>query len=294
MSVPIEKFENPGIQNPAFSILIPSWNNLPYLRNCITSIEKNSHLKHQIIVIINEGRDGTLEWVRSQGYDYVYSTNNIGICYGLNMSRSLVKARYILYINDDMYTAPDWDLPLYEEAVKIGNPYFMLSGTMVEHTDTGNPCVRVADFGRDWDTFREDEFLAAIPDLYKADWTGASWPPTLLHTDLWDMVGGMSIEYSPGMYSDPDLSMKCYQAGTRIFKGIGRSLVYHFGSKSTSKLKKPNTGRAVFLAKWRISANTFYKKILRMGTDYRPIPDQDIKQLSNGVASRLKRIKNQL
>jgi len=60
--------------NYKFSILIPSWNNLKYLILCIKSLQKNSYLKHQIIVIINEGKDGTLEWVESQNYiDYVYS-----------------------------------------------------------------------------------------------------------------------------------------------------------------------------------------------------------------------------
>ena len=43
-----------------FSILIPSFNNLNYLKTCIESIKKNSHYNHQIIVHVNEGSDGTL------------------------------------------------------------------------------------------------------------------------------------------------------------------------------------------------------------------------------------------
>jgi glycosyltransferase involved in cell wall biosynthesis len=293
MHYQIHKVENIATEKPIFSILIPSWNNLPYLQACIASIKKNSHFNHQIIVVINEGKDGTLEWVNSQGYDYVHAIKNIGICYGLNVARSLVKANYILYINDDMYAMPNWDLPLYKEAESIGHPYFMLSGTMVEHTVTGNSCVQIADFGKDLDTFREKELLTAMPRLYKADWAGASWPPNLLHVDLWDMIGGMSIEYSPGMYSDPDLSMKCYWVGVRIFKGVGTSLVYHFGSKSTRKLKKPNSGRKLFLAKWGISANTFYKKVLQMGEDYKPAREVNIKNLSGTFLNYLKRIKNQ-
>ena len=31
---------------------------------------------------------------------------------------------------------------------------------------------------------------------------GATIPPNIVHRDIWDLVGGYSIEYSPGMYSD--------------------------------------------------------------------------------------------
>ena len=42
-----------------FSILIPSWNNLDYLRLCVDSIRKNSAHAHQVIVHVNDGSDGT-------------------------------------------------------------------------------------------------------------------------------------------------------------------------------------------------------------------------------------------
>ena len=81
-----------------YSIVIPTWNNLPYLQLCIGSLRKNSTYRHQIIVMINEGVDGTKEWVESQSdIDYVYSETNIGICYGLNACRNLVRTTHILY-----------------------------------------------------------------------------------------------------------------------------------------------------------------------------------------------------
>jgi len=49
-----------------FSILIPSYNNLEYLKTCIDSLKKNSEYTHQIIVHINEGTDGSLEYVKEK------------------------------------------------------------------------------------------------------------------------------------------------------------------------------------------------------------------------------------
>ena len=87
-----------------FSILIPTWNNLPYLQCCIRSIRKHSAFPHQIIVHINEGTDGTLDWIKAQpDVDYTYSSQNIGVCFALNAARALVQTDYIVYLNDDMY-----------------------------------------------------------------------------------------------------------------------------------------------------------------------------------------------
>ena len=60
------------------------------------------------------------------------------------------------------------------------------------------------------------------------DWMGATIPPNIVHRDIWDLVGGYSIEYSPGMYSDPDFTAKLYMCGVRFMKGLQASRIYHF------------------------------------------------------------------
>ena len=49
-----------------FSILIPTWNNLKFLQLCVESIRKNSTYEHEILIHINDGSDGTLEWVKER------------------------------------------------------------------------------------------------------------------------------------------------------------------------------------------------------------------------------------
>ena len=43
------------------SIIIPTFNNIKYLKLCIDSLKKNSHFKNQILVHVNEGSDGTIK-----------------------------------------------------------------------------------------------------------------------------------------------------------------------------------------------------------------------------------------
>ena len=52
------------IQKPLFSIIIPTWTNLAFLKLCLKSITKNSTFNHQILIHVNDGSDGTLEWVK--------------------------------------------------------------------------------------------------------------------------------------------------------------------------------------------------------------------------------------
>lgn len=290
----IQKFDRSGTNRFTFSILIPSWNNLPYLQLCIGSIRKHSFYDHQIIVLVNEGKDNTLEWLDQQkNVDYVHAGKNIGICYGLNSCRSLIKSDYVVYANDDMYLLPNWDKVLKEEIDRIGHKQFMLSCTMIEPRSTGNNCVVVNDFGDSLENFKEKELLEAHSKLVRNDWNGSTWPPNVMHIDQWDLVGGMSVEFSPGMYSDPDLSKKLWDSGVRHFVGKGNSLVYHFGSKSTKRVKK-NKGRKTFLSKWGISAGDFMKNYLRTGTPVAAkLSDPTTSTLQN-VIRKFKRIRNEL
>lgn len=259
-----------------FSILIPSWNNLPYLKLCVESIRKNSSLQHQIIVHVNEGADGTLIWVEQNGIEHTFSLENIGICKALNAAALLVRNEFIVYMNDDMYVCPDWDKFLSEEIEHAGNQSLMLSATMIEPRLSKNPCVLVRDFGDSLENFCEEKLLSA--KLEKPDWCGASWAPVLVPAQLWNQVGGMSEEFSPGMYSDPDLSMKLWRAGCRIFKGVGKSKVYHFQCKTTGRIEK-NDGRKTFLLKWGILPSFFYKHYLRMGEPWKGILNEPKKNL---------------
>jgi GT2 family glycosyltransferase len=248
-----------------FSILIPTWNNLPYLQLCVQSLRRHSARSHQIVVHVNEGADGTREWLRQEGIEHTASERNIGICYAVNLAAELAKGAHVLYLNDDMVAAPGWDLALEQalERVKRHGMY-MLSGTMVEPVETGNACVVVADYGREPARFDIPRFAADSPKLSRSDWLGATWPPTLVPRELWQRVGGYSIEFSPGMSSDNDLSMKLWHAGCRVFLGVGSSLFYHFARATTGRIRK-NDGRRQFLMKWGMTQSAFDRYYLRRG-----------------------------
>ena len=163
---------------------------------------------------------------------------------------------------------------------------------MIEPFDTGNPSVIVKDYGTDIKSFDENKILEEYIELKKDDWFGSTWPPNVVHVDIWDLVGGMSIEFSPGMYSDPDLSMKLWKLGVRYFKGVGNSKVYHFGSKSTSRVKR-NRGKDTFLLKWGITSRFFIEKYLRRGQKFSgDLPEYNMTLLDKFINTFKKVIKS--
>ena len=83
-------------------------------------------------------------------------------------------------------------------------------------------------------------------------------------------MGGFSEEFSPGAGSDPDLNMKLWNQGVRIFQCLNKSKVYHFGSVTIRKKKmkylkkiKGSLANKIFLLKWGISIKTFKKHYLK-------------------------------
>ncbi|OFY60122.1 MAG: family 2 glycosyl transferase, partial [Bacteroidetes bacterium RBG_13_46_8] len=240
------KQSDPGTR---FSLLIPTWNNLKYLQLCIKSIKKNSAFPHQIIVHINEGTDGTLQWIQQNGFSYTYSRINIGVCWAMNAMRRLVDTEYIVFLNDDMYVCPGWDTALDEEIRALPDNRFYLSSTVIQPRKFWcRSVIAPVSFGEDTESFREDDLLQHFMDVQHGDWSGSTWPPTLVHRDIWDLAGGYSVEFSPGLYSDTDFSAKLFLCGVRYFKGVNKSRVYHFEARSTGRVKK-NKGNRQFLFK---------------------------------------------
>jgi glycosyltransferase involved in cell wall biosynthesis len=247
-----------------FSILIPTWNNLEYLRLCVDGIRRNSAHTHQIVVHVNDGSDGTREWVRGAGLDTTFSESNVGVCWALNEAATRARREFIVCFDDDVYCLPGWDVALMHRARQMPGDLFLLSATSIAPRGGANRCAVVADHGRTPAEFREAELLTAALRLARADWSGATWLPTLVHRRWWFKCGGYSTELSPGASSGEDFSMKLWHAGCRHFVGVGNSLVYQF-QRASAGLAANNDGPRQFLHKWGMTPATFDRYYLRRG-----------------------------
>ena len=259
-----------------FSIIIPTFNNLDYLKLCIKSIKKNSKYSHELIFHINEGTDGSYDYLKTNNYTYSYSKKNSGVCSAFNEAVKLSTKEYIILGHDDMYFCPNWDFFFIDEIKKMKEKKdFFMSGTMVQPFDS----YINLNCGKTFDEFNEEKLLKEVSKIEFNDFQGTHWQPSLVPRSTWDKVGGFSEEFSPGLGSDPDFNMKLWQIGVRLFKGISKCRVYHFSSISLRK-KVWNNGAKIFLLKWGISIKFFKKFYLK--TD--EIFDGELKEPKKNLA----------
>ena len=251
------------------TIVIPTFNNLDYLKLCLNSLKKNSKYNHEIKLHINDGNDGTLNFAIKNKIYFTHTKNNIGLCSALNKVCSTVTNDYILYAHDDMYFCPNWDVSLIEEIKKIKHDNFFLSGTLIE-AYTGHIKLNC---GTKLTNFDEKKLLSNYKSENFYDYQGSHYAPHLISKKIWDKVGGFSEEFNPGIGSDPDFNMKLWREGIRIFKGLNNFKVYHFASIVINKINVPSKNQTniksraskIFLLKWGISIkflkNSIYKLI---------------------------------
>ena len=247
-----------------FSVIIPSFNNLGLLKICLNSLKKNSVFDNEIIIHVNEGIDGTIEFLDKEKYKYTFKNYNAGVCVAFNEAVKKSSKKYIVLGHDDMYFCPNWDQIFFNEIKKINTDLFFFSGTMVQPFES----YIQLDCGKNYKDFNEIKLLKSLPNIKFNDFQGTHWQPSLIARKTWDLVGGFSEEFSPGLGSDPDFNLKLWNNGCRIFKGLGQCRVYHFSSQSLRK-KAWNDGAKIFLLKWGITIKFFKKFYLRTNEEYR-------------------------
>ena len=242
------------------SIVVPTYNNLTYLKLFISSIKKNSKYGHQIILHINDGSDGTLNYAKKNKIQFTHSFQNIGLCKSLNRAANLANTNYILYAHDDMFFCKDWDIYLKKEIKKFKDNLYYLTGTNISKKDG----LINYDCGSTTNNFNEKKFNKFCEMDKSKDLQGSHWAPHLVHKKIWEKIGGFSEEFNPGDGSDPDFCMKLWNNKVRIFKTISKFKVYHFGSITTRKSNiKLNNGTKTFLLKFGFNPRFFRKHYLK-------------------------------
>ena len=166
------------------SIIVPTFNNLNYLKFFYHQL-KNSVYNHQIILHINDGSDGTINFAKNKIL-FTHSLENIGLCSSLNKAAKLISNDYILYAHDDMYFCKNWDVFLEEEIKKFPDNLFYLSGTNIS-ASTG---LINYDCGSSIESFDENKFEEFCKNDVSKDLQGSHWSPHVIHRNLWESVGG--------------------------------------------------------------------------------------------------------
>ena len=244
------------------SICIPSWNSLEYLKISIPSIKKNTKLPYEIIVHDNGSTDGTEEWLKKNNVKYSKSAKNEGFC-GVNHALRAAKYEYCLMFNSDMYALPGWDFAILGQIMsfkKAKIKRFTISCNLIESSGN-NPEYDIFNAGVNAESFDEKHLLDWFSSTQPKRADTKQWShPILVPKFMLEEINYLDETYFPGWNVDNDMPKELFEKGCRNFCLLGNSRVYHFISKTFSKLPpeiKNKDGQDLFLKKWKLSTDNF-------------------------------------
>ncbi|RQW88751.1 MAG: glycosyltransferase family 2 protein [Geobacter sp.] len=98
---------------PSVSIVILTWNQLPFTKECLASIERHTPEPHEVIMVDNGSSDGTIPWLRElvqnrDNYSLIENSENLGFSKGCNQGIKAATGTHILLLNNDTVVTPGW------------------------------------------------------------------------------------------------------------------------------------------------------------------------------------------
>tara|TARA_B100000123_G_scaffold58287_1_gene40607 strand:+ start:97 stop:1146 length:1050 start_codon:yes stop_codon:yes gene_type:complete len=92
------------------SIIIPHWNGIDILSECLTSLFKTNHNSYEVIVVDNASTDGSQSWIKSTfpQIKLIENDKNYGYAGGCNIGALEAKGNYLVFLNNDTIQDPGW------------------------------------------------------------------------------------------------------------------------------------------------------------------------------------------
>jgi len=99
-----------GVAFPGTSIIIPTYNKLPYLQECIESIAQYTPEAYELIIIDNASTDGTAGYLKKLAGKLRYRINdsNLGFAGSVNQGLMMARGSTILILNNDSVVTARW------------------------------------------------------------------------------------------------------------------------------------------------------------------------------------------
>ena len=219
------------------SFIIPSRNNLRYLKWCYNSIRKNLGYYHEICIADDASEDGTWEWLEKQ------SKIDIGLKIhrnegpdrqGLVVLYDKLITEYatndiVMIFHADMYAVPGLDEAVFKH-IKKGT---LVTATRVEPTlHPPGPEKITSDYGVEPEDFDEAKFLKDTEDFKEDKITHGIFAPWAIYKDDFLAVGGHDTLFSPTSREDSDIFNRFILNGYK-FVQTWEGLVYHLTSRGS-------------------------------------------------------------
>jgi len=109
------------VSKPRLSVVIPTYNGLPVLKDCLVSVMHHAPAGTEVIVVDDGSSDGTSDWVARHYSDVrvVRLERNYGFCFAVNRGIEAARAEIVQTLNNDTIVTAGWAeaaLKLFKDA----------------------------------------------------------------------------------------------------------------------------------------------------------------------------------
>jgi GT2 family glycosyltransferase/Tfp pilus assembly protein PilF len=245
-----------AMQPNLVSIIILTFNQLKYTKECVDSIRKHTPEPHEIIFVDNGSTDVTGKWLKklvknNSNYRVIANKKNLGFSKGCNQGIEAATGEYVLLLNNDVVVTENW-LAGMLECIKSA-PDIGIVGPMTNNI-SGPQQVPVAGYSSINGlaeyamAFRQKNRHRRIACRRIVGFC------MLFKRRLIEEVGLLDESFGSGNFEDDDLCLRASLAGYRNVMA-GDVFIHHYGSRTFMGNKidygSSLTGnRKIFSEKW--------------------------------------------
>ena len=245
------------------SFIIPSRDNLKYLKWAYEGLRKNCSQEHQICMADDASTDGTWEWMveekkknKNLSIYRNFGSDRLGLTVLYDyLAEELATNDVIMFFHADMYPSKDMDKKILSKLEK-GT---VVSATRIEpplHPD--GPEKIISPLGFEPEEFDEEKFDKDVELYTKSEYTEGVFAPWALYKEDYFDVNGHDQLFIPQSREDSDIFNRFYLNGYQ-FRQIWDGFVYHL----TSRGSRFRDGVGKDSTEWQYSNNRNMRNFIR-------------------------------
>ncbi len=243
------------------SVVIPSWNCLADLRECLGSLADQQGVKAEPFVVDNGSEDGTGEFLRQSGVPHLSLPRNRGFAAAVNLGVARTRTPLVMVLNEDTVLEPNClhrlASGLHADPLLGGVQPLILQLQRGVRRDATDPGAIVYSHGQSLTRdgrAREDGAGRARSKtpIERREIFGVCGAACLLRRELLEGVSGYDESYF-AFYEDVDLNVRARIAGWN-FQLEPDACVWHVGNAAwRAGFKRPGAENARLVARNRLA-----------------------------------------
>jgi len=267
-----------------YSIIVPNYNGLQMLSQCLLSMMKTTR-NFEVIVVDNGSTDGSVGYLKDMVERYghvvkaIFNEENRGFAHALNQGLEIAKGDFLVWLNNDTVLTPNWAEQLrfaMNNAQQVKNLDRVGLVGPATNAAAGRQQVRDSN-GRppQYSLANLDEFSERAHKQNPNNWYDTGFLSgfcLMMKREVYEKVGPVEDwseftsegNYNPGGYEDNDYVLRAWLAGYRSLIAAD-TFIHHFGSVTIRKFPEMRGGVAngdLFLKKWKKIFNKESAKLI--------------------------------